>query len=157
MMVAARTPAAVDTQAITLTIGARLSVPADMPESLRWALCRRFTLENPLYTEALKFGRSSEDLEATLRYWSSTPEGGLSLPRGAAEAVSLLCQDHGLQVVWGNQTHQAAEVDFTELLPLSAAQELAVAQVLRRRMGVLVAPAGAGKTTMAMALIARRR
>jgi len=47
-------------------------------------------------------------------------------------------------------------VDFTEYLPLSAAQEQAVAAVLRRRMGLLVAPAGAGKTVLSMAIIARR-
>ncbi len=142
---------------VALTIAARLTVPADVPEALRWALCRRFTLTNPAYTEAEKYQRSTEDLEATLRYWSATPDGGLSIPRGAAEAASLLCQEHGYQVAWENQTHQAPPVEFTEHLPLSTAQEQAVAAVLRRRMGVLVAPAGAGKTTMAMAAIARRR
>ncbi len=151
------TTAPISPPTIALTIGARLIVPADMPESLRWALCRRFTVRNPAYTEAEKYQRSTEDLEATLRYWSATPDGGLSIPRGAAEAVSLLCQDHGLQVAWENQTHQAPPVEFTEHLPLSTAQEQAVATVLRRRMGVLVAPAGAGKTTMAMVAIARRR
>ncbi len=142
---------------IALAIGARLTAPADVPEALRWALCQRFTVRNPAYDEAEKYQRSTEDLEATLRYWSATPDGGLSLPRGAAEAVSLLCQEHGHQVTWENQTHQASPVEFTEHLPLSTAQEQAVAAVLRRRMGVLVAPAGAGKTTMAMAAIARRR
>jgi len=142
---------------VALTIGSRLAVPADVPEALRWALCRRFTLTNPLYTEAEKYQRSTEDLEATLRYWSATPDGGLSIPRGAAEAVSLLCQEHGLQVAWDNHTHLAPEVDYSEYLPLSPAQEQAVAAVLRRRMGVLVAPAGAGKTTMAMVAIARRK
>jgi len=142
---------------VALTIAARLIVPADAPEALRWALCRRFTLRNPAYAEAERYQRSTEDLQATLCYWSATPEGGLSLPRGAAEAVSLLCQEHGHQVAWENHTYQAPPVDFTEHLPLSAAQEQAVAAVLRRRMGVLVAPAGAGKTTMAMVAIARRR
>jgi len=142
---------------VALTIGARLSVPADVPEALRWALCQRFTVRNPVYDEAEKYLRSTEDLEAMLRYWSSTPDGGLSIPRGAAEAVSQLCQEHGHQVAWENQTHQAPPVAFTEYLPLSTAQEQAVAAVLRRRMGVLVAPAGAGKTTIACVAIARRR
>jgi len=142
---------------VALIIAARLTVPADVPEALRWALCQHFTLTNPAYTEAEKYQRSTEDLEATLRYWSATPDGSLTLPRGAAEAVSLLCQEHGHQVTWENQTHQAPPVAFTEHLPLSTAQEQAVAAVLRRRMGVLVAPAGAGKTTMAMVAIARRK
>ncbi len=142
---------------VALTIAARLSVPADVPEALRWALCQRFTVRNPVYDEAEKYLRSTEGLEATLRYWSVTPEGGLSIPRGAAEAVSLLCQEHGYQAAWEDQTHQGPPVAFTEHLPLSTAQEQAVAAVLRRRMGVLVAPAGAGKTTMSLALIARRK
>jgi len=157
MMASRATTAPACPPTVALTIAARLIVPADVPEALRWALCRRFTVRNPAYAEAEKYQRSTEDLEATLRYWSATPDGGLSLPRGAAEAVSLLCQEHGHQVAWENQTHQAPPVDFTEHLPLSTAQEQAVAAVLRRRMGVLVAPAGAGKTTMAMAAIARRR
>jgi len=151
------TPAPASPPTVALTIAARLSVPADVPEALRWALCQRFTLRNPAYDEAEKYLRSTEDLEATLRYWSATHDGGLSLPRGAAEAVSLLCQEHGHLVAWDNQTHLAPPVDFTEHLPLSTAQEGAVAAVLRRRMGVLVAPAGAGKTTMAMVAIARRK
>jgi len=151
------TTAPISPPTVVLTSAARLTVPADVPEALRWALCQRFTVRNPAYTEAEKYQRSTEDLEATLRYWSATPDGGLSLPRGAAEAVSLLCQEHGHQVAWDNHTLLAPEVDFTEHLPLSTAQEQAVAAVLRRRMGVLVAPAGAGKTTMAMVAIARRR
>ena len=153
----ATTTATASPPTVALTIGARLSVPADVPEALRWALCQRFTLRNPAYTEAERYQRSTEDLQTTLRYWSATPEGSLILPRGAAEAVSLLCQEHGHQVAWENQTHQAAPVAFTERLALSAAQELAVSQVLSRRMGVLVAPAGAGKTTIACVAIARRR
>jgi len=159
-MVAASAPtttAAASTPTVALTIAARLTVPADVPEALRWALCQRFTVRNPAYTEAEKYQRSTEDLDPTLRYWTRAPDGGLSLPRGAAEAVSLLCQEHGYQVAWENQTHQAPPVEFTEHLPLSTAQEQAVAAVLRRRMGVLVAPAGAGKTVMGLTLIARRR
>jgi len=156
MMVAARTPAAA-AQTITLTIDIHLRVPADMPPALRRALIDRYTVPNPAYLEAVRYDRSTTDIDRHLRYWRATPDGGLALPRGDAQAAFLLAQKYGLEVTWNNRTHLAPEVEFTQHLPLSAAQEQAVAQVLGKRMGVLVAPAGAGKTTMAMVAIARRR
>ncbi len=157
MMVAARTRPTVAAQTITLTVDTHVRAPEDMPPALRRALIDRYTVPNPAYLEAVRYDRATADIERYLRYWRATPDGGLALPRGDAEAAFLLAQEHGLQVTWENQTHQAAPVAFTEHLPLSPAQEQAVAAVLRRRMGVLVAPAGAGKTTMSLALIARRR
>jgi len=156
-MVAARTHPTVAAQTITLTVDTHLRAPADMPPALRSALIDRYTLDNPAYQEAVKYDRATADIDRQLRYWRATPDGGLALPRGDAEAAFLLAQEHGLTVAWANRTHLASEVEFTQYLPLSPAQEQAVAAVLRRRMGVFVAPAGAGKTTMAMALIARRR
>ena len=156
-MMAARTHPTVAAQALTLTVDTHLRAPADMPPALRRALIDRYTVPNPAYQEAAKYDRATADLDRHLRYWRATPDGGLALPRGDAEAAFSLAQEHGVAVTWENQTHQAPPVDFTEHLPLSTAQEGAVAAVLRRRMGVLVAPAGAGKTTMAMVAIARRR
>ena len=157
MMVAARTPAAVAAQAITLTVDTCLRAPAYMPTALRSALIDRYTVLNPAYLEAAKYDRATADIDRHLKYWRATPDGGLALPRGDAEAAFLLAQEHGLTGTWDNRTHLAPEVGYTEHLPLSTAQDQAVAAVLRRRMGVLVAPAGAGKTTMAMVAIARRK
>jgi len=148
-MVAARTHPPVAAQAITFTVDTHVRAPEDMPPALRSALIDRYTVPNPAYLEAAKYDRATADIDRHLRYWRATPDGGLALPRGDAEAAFLLAQEHGLTVTWHNHTHLAPEVEFTERLPLSAAQDLAVAAVLRRRMGVLVAPAGAGKTTMA--------
>ncbi len=156
MMVAARTPSTVAAQAITFTVDTHVRVPEDMPPALRRALIDRYTIPNPAYLEAVKYDRATADIERYLRYWRATSDGGLALPRGDAEAAFLLAQEHGLAVTWDNRTHLSPEVDFTEYLPLSAAQEQAVAAVLRRRMGLLVAPAGAGKTVLSMAIIARR-
>ncbi len=156
-MVAARTHPTVAAQALTFTVDTHLRAPEDMPPALRSALIDRYTVPNPAYLEAVKYDRATADIERYLRYWRATPDGGLALPRGDAEAAFKLAQEHGVAVTWHNHTHLAPEVDYSEHLPLSTAQEQAVAAVLRRRMGVLVAPAGAGKTTMAMAAIARRR
>ncbi len=156
MMVAARTHPTVAAQALTLTVDTHVRAPADMPPALRRALIDRYTVPNPAYLEAVKYDRATANIDRHLRYWHATPDGGLALPRGDAEGAFLLAQEHGLTVTWDNRTHLAPPVEFSECLPLSAAQELAVAQVLRRRMGVLVAPAGAGKTTIACVAIARR-
>ncbi len=142
---------------IVLTIGRQVVIEPGYPEDLRRAVHDRFTLPNPAYQDALRFDRDTRDLPAHLRYYDVRPDGALIVPRGALELVYRDVLALGLEPRWTDETHVAAPVAFEEMVTLSDAQERAVGEVLRRRMGVLEAPAGSGKTIMAMALIARRR
>jgi len=153
---ATATPASPATT-VALTIGRQVVIEPGYPEELRRAIRDRFTLPNPAYQEALKFDRDTRDLPERLLYFDVRPDGALIVPRGALELVYRDCLALGLEPRWMDQTHVAAAVDFEERITLSDAQEQAVSDVLRRRMGLLEAPAGSGKTIMAMALIARRR
>jgi len=145
------------THAVTLTIGRALVVEAGYPLALHAALRDRLTLPNPAYIEAERHGRSIGDLPPSLRYYDVRSDGALVIPRGAAELVYRACLALNLAPAWCDETHVAAPVYFDERVTLSAVQERAVGETVRRRMGVLEAPAGSGKTIMAMALIARRR
>jgi len=150
------TPAAPATT-VVLTIGRHVVIEPGYPAELRRVVRDRFTLPNPAYQEALRFDRDTRDLPERLLYYDVRPDGALVVPRGALELVYRDVRALGLAPRWTDETHVAAPVAFDERITLSPAQERAVDAALGRRMGVLEAPAGSGKTIMAMALIARRR
>jgi len=145
------------TPPIVLTIGRQVVIEPGYPAELRRAVRDRFMLPNPAYQDALRFDRDTRDLPERLLYYDVRPDGALVVPRGALELVYRDVRALGLEVRWTDETHVAAAVAFDERITLSDAQERAVDAALGRRMGVLEAPAGSGKTIMAMALIARRR
>ncbi len=142
---------------LPFTLGTEVTLGAAAPPSLRGAIRQALTLPNPLYREAEEQGRSTRDLDPTLRYYRQTPDGEIVVPRGAGRLVHALCREYDVPVQLIDEAHEAVPVAFEERVTLSAAQERAVGDVLKRRIGVLEAPAGSGKTVMAMAVIARRR
>jgi len=144
-------------QSVSLAIGATVTIAPDAPRGVRQALSAALTLPNPAYIDAERHGRSTRDLAPWLRYYAVRDDGTIDVPRGAAEMVHRICLAHDLRPTWRDETHLEGPVSFDEHVTLSPVQERAVAEALRRRVGVLEAPAGSGKTIMAMALIARRR
>jgi len=142
---------------LPFTLGAEVTLGAAAPLILRLAIRQALTVPNPLYREAEEQGRSTRDLEAELRYYRQTPDGDLVIPRGAGRTVHALCREYDVPVHLIDEAHEVVPVMFEERVTLSAAQERAVGDVLKRRIGVLEAPAGSGKTIMAMSVIARRR
>jgi len=145
------------TRPLILTAGAAVTLDAEAPLTLRQAITQALTIPNPAYREAEKHGYDTRELPTQLVYYSHMPDGALVVPRGAGRLVCALCQEHEIPYDIVDATHDAAPVFFEERVTLSPAQERAVGEVLQRRIGLLEAPAGAGKTIMAMALIARRR
>jgi hypothetical protein len=145
------------TDAVTITVEEALRIAPPIPSALQQVLLTDYRLRNPKFDEAEQHGRSTRDLDEYLYCRRLAADGTLVMPRGATAAVYRCCQTHGVQVQWEDRTHTAATVEFGEHITLSPAQEQAVQHVLQRRMGVLEAPAGSGKTVMAMSLIARRR
>jgi len=142
---------------IALTVAAELTIGAGIPFPLRRALTDALTLPNPLYREAEEHARDTRDLDAELSYYRWLPTGELVVPRGAGRLVRALCEEHGVAFRVVDATHAAPPVTFEERVTLSPAQERAVGDMLKRRIGVLSSPAGSGKTIMAMSMIARRQ
>jgi len=149
--------ASVEARPITLIVGAEITIDAGVPFALRQAISQALTVENPAYREAEERGRRTRDLEPDLSYYRQGRDGALVVPRGAGDIVRALCKEHGVRYTVVHETVVAESVTFDERVTLSDAQERAVGEMLARRTGILSAPAGAGKTIMAMALIARRR
>ncbi len=145
-----------DTAPVKITVAAAATIGAAVPVALRRAISQALTLPNPAWLDAEANGRSTRDLDPYLSYAHRANDGALVVPRGAQPCVRALCREHGVAVEMVDATHLAAPVTFEERVTLSVAQERAVGDVLARRMGVLEAPAGSGKTVMGLVAVARR-
>ncbi len=145
-----------DAAPVKITVAAAVTIDATVPVALRHAISLALTLPNPAWLDAEANGRSTRDLDSHLYYARRATDGGLVVPRGAQPRVRALCRAHGVAVEMVDVTHAATPVGFAERVTLSPAQERAVGEVLTRRMGVLEAPAGSGKTIMGLVAVARR-
>jgi len=151
-----RATPSLDPAPVKITVAAAATIDATVPPALRRAISLALTLPNPAWLDAEANGRSTRDLDPHLSYARHATDGGLVVPRGAQPRVRALCREHGVAVEMVDATHMAAPVAFDERVTLSAAQERAVGEVLTRRMGVLEAPAGSGKTIIGLVAVARR-
>jgi len=147
---------ATDAVTVKITVAAAATIDATVPRALRRAISQALTLPNPAWLDAEANGRSTRDLDPHLSYAHRATDGGLVVPRGAQPRVRALCREHGVAVEMVDATHMTAPVAFEERVTLSVAQERGVGEVLTRRMGVLEAPAGSGKTIMGLVAVARR-
>jgi superfamily II DNA or RNA helicase len=134
-----------------------LVIPDECPRQVRNAISRALTVENPEYANAERYGRSTWNLSPTREYARAIGSGGLLIPRGAREVLLNEASRYGVQVRIHDGTHASEPKTFPSQPDLTEAQERAVRQALPHRMGRIVAPTGAGKTRMGLALVARRK
>lgn len=125
----------------------------DVPPSLLHQLMQELTVPNPRYTNALRLGRPTWNIPETVMLYEIR-ENALLLPRGMAEEVWR-------QKPAGTTAHDATfpgePCPFdTSGFTLRDYQQQAVEAALacKWKQGVLIAPCGAGKTEIGMAVIA---
>lgn len=117
------------------------------------AIKTALTMPNPVYESAIAHGRAGWGIPAALRFFTET-ETALILPRGFGTELARLL---GPGVVWPDNRRVLPEINLTFGGELRDYQQEAVVSVLERTQGVLEASTGAGKTVMALALVAARR
>ena len=110
-------------------------------------------MPNPAYESAIAHGRAGWGIPATLSFYIEN-ETTLILPRGFGSELARLL---GPNVEWPDNRRVLPEIDLTFGGELRDYQRDAVVAVLERTQGVLEASTGAGKTVIALALIAARR
>jgi superfamily II DNA or RNA helicase len=143
--------------AVVLAVEAERIAVSGLDAPLQRLLCHGLSVPNPKFVDAEKFGRWTGGIEPTLQYGHRTPGGEVLVPRGAMPDVVRLCAEHELSLTVRDKTVTAAHVDFTLKATLYPQQHAAVGQATRSTKGMIVAPPGAGKTVMALALVAMRR
>lgn len=126
---------------------------SDIPTPLLHQLIRELTVPNPRYTNALRLGRPTWNIPETVMLYE-IKGNALTLPRGMAEEV---WRQRPSGTVAQDRTLKGEPVSFDlSGFTLRDYQQKAVNMALscRWHQGVLVAPCGAGKTEIGMALIA---
>jgi superfamily II DNA or RNA helicase len=84
-------------------------------------------------------------------------DGYLSLPRGCLEDIRALLKEYEIPFNVEDKRFAGQAIDCNFKGSLNDAQEEALNEILSVDFGVFVAPAGSGKTVLAIAAIARRK
>jgi superfamily II DNA or RNA helicase len=129
---------------------------AGLPPSMVADLKHLAAVHNPEFYRREQQRRSTWKIPRLIRCYQEDLEY-LWLPRGLAEHAARLVADAGshLELYGTLRDPPAADHQFDGVL--SDLQHEAVTELAKHRLGVLVAPTGAGKTVMACALIAHHR
>ena len=114
-----------------------------------------FTIENPKFEEAEKYGRYTGNLEEFIYLYEDTQDG-IIFPRGYARNAIKLLQDKGTEPEIVDNRRSLEPIGFEFQGTLRDYQQKAVEDVIKRGFGVLGAPTGSGKTVMALKVIADR-
>lgn len=125
----------------------------DVPTPLLHKLIRELTVPNPKYTNALRLGRPTYNIPETVMLYEIRGNA-LTLPRGMAEEV---WREKPAGTTARDKTLKGEPLTFdTSHFTLRGYQQKAVNAALscQWHQGVLIAPCGAGKTEIGMAVIA---
>lgn len=128
---------------------------ADLPDVVVQAIEADLTLPNPRWEQVQTYSRSRRRnfQPEFVRYYRRS-KGVLLMPRGYIHTLRHRLSGVDHEVV--DRTRLLPHVKFPFKKRLHPYQKAAVDDVLARRFGVLEAPPGAGKTVMALNVIARR-
>ncbi|MGD9826741.1 DEAD/DEAH box helicase [Desulfobacter sp.] len=131
------------------------TVLTNLTPATRQAVKQYLSMPNPRYAEAQKMNRSTHNIDRDLKFYQERTDG-LVCPRGCAAKLYRLCERMGENIQVFDNRRTLDPVDFTFAGELRPLQRQAVDGVLTRDSGLLEAGTGAGKTVMALYLIAQR-
>ncbi len=142
--------------AVSATLAQRLYVDCQaLPAALVDALRRLAAFANPEFAERQAM-RLSTGLTPRVIACSEDLGRHLALPRGCLADVTSLLEDLGVKLALTDERSLGSPVDAAFTGKLSDEQARAVAEMSAHDVGVLCAPPGAGKTVIAINLIASR-
>ena len=129
---------------------------ADLPLEAVQAIEADLTLPNPKWEQVETYSRSRRrNFQPEFIRYYNRKSGVLLMPRGYIH--TLRSRMKGLHYTIVDKTRLLPSVHFSFKTHLHPYQFSAVKDVIGRRFGVLEAPPGAGKTVMALAVIAQRK
>ncbi|RJR42492.1 MAG: DEAD/DEAH box helicase [Desulfobacteraceae bacterium] len=138
-----------------ITIANRLtleSVPKDVSKAIR----ERLTFQNPKWIENDRLGHWNGSTPRTLEGFTRT-DSGLVVPRGFIRQLTGICRREGVTYELIDYRRSLPVVTFTLKGTLRPYQIAALQDILSSDFGVVQMPTGAGKTILALAVIAARK
>lgn len=137
---------------ITLNNRIRVKNP---PELLQQMLVDKLRIINPKFMEAQSAGRSVWGLEQYITNFAVMPDGSLLIPRGLRPWLMSQCEALAIDFKINDtrKYFEHIEIDSSQI-KYRPYQSKAVSELISKSTeGVLVAPAGSGKTVMGLSLI----
>ena len=127
--------------------------PAELVKKIKDSL----TLSNPEYVNAIKYGRRAVRIAKYIKVFSGDRSGRLHCPRGYGVELHRLAKAAGEEIIYEDNRRELEPVEFSFSGELRPYQLAALESFSRPSQGVLEAGTGAGKTVMALSLIAERK
>lgn len=135
-----------------IIIGSSLEL-INISDELKRSFIRILTFKNPQYEEAIKYGRYIGDLRRTIDLYTITPNG-IIIPRGLLEFVENGLINKGYKFKITDKRIFGEPIDVTSNIVLKPFQKKAKSNLMKYPNGMLVAPAGSGKTVIGIDMIA---
>ncbi len=141
---------------MNIVIDRRLRVDG-IPAAMSREVAEELTLANPKWTENARMGRWNRGTPRHLRFYHRGREGRVLLPRGYIRRLLELARRHGCSWSIEDRRRALPSVRFEFCGRLKPFQQKATDRMLAKDFGTLSAPTGAGKTVMALFMVAARR
>ena len=138
-----------------IVIGNNIAL-TDIPSEMKSWLIQNLTFVNPKYEEALHRGRYTGNLEKYICMYTSLPNG-IIIPRGWLQLIEGSFINKGYDVELHDSRVLLEPIDVRSAISLRSYQAPAKFDLLKHPNGVLVAPAGSGKTVMGLEIFASLR
>jgi superfamily II DNA or RNA helicase len=129
----------------------------DIPQQSVEELKKRSSLPNPLYLRKLALRMPIWNTPKNVQLWESINHNGVKsvvLHRGALRMVLSVIRKHGGKINITDNRCLKSTVSFATRPLLRDYQQSALPPSIAEEQGMLIAPAGSGKTEIGMALIA---
>ncbi len=141
---------------VLLTLSNRLNI-SGLPENVREELVEKLTFLNPKWLENDRMGRWNRGVPKLLKYFRRSGKGRIILPRGYIRHAITLLKHHQFDWELNDQRRSFPPLPIHFNGTLKPFQQKAASVMLRKDFGTLCAPTGAGKTIVALYMIAQRR
>lgn len=126
----------------------------DSPEFIAKFVAPELTFVNPKYSEAVKAGRSTWGIAPEIKNISVDSNSVIHIPRGYKDRLlEIAAQEKETVILTDQRATFSATPPFAHSMELRKYQYDALQAVAQHSEGLLIGPAGSGKTIMGIALI----
>lgn len=127
------------------------------PDEIFDIIKEKLTLQNPKYQDAIKYDRSTYEIDPYLYLYYIDTNCDVHIPRGYGRKLIPILKSRGYNPVYHDKKRSFDEHNFQFKAQLRDYQIQAVNAIIPRPFGVIQAGTGAGKTVIALATIAIRK
>lgn len=129
-----------------------------LPDAFVADLKEALIISNPPYINGLRYARGGRRFDVAQFLFCIWQDGNdFVIPRGFAQQLFSLCHKHRIVFEVEDRSSSCQETDFTFFGSLYGYQNDALAELEKRRFGLLAGPLGCGKRVTALAFIAKHR